>query len=448
MPNARPMTTFARLLSKARRVFVQARERVNNSGNPWQDFHSARLKWNRLLELVPDEGPPITPERLASARRRLVRGHLYPKCALQLEIDRWCQTLQSIVSVRNPLTLAPLSPTKLDELRRIIPVSLKTRRMTRSEKPQWLDEALTLFTGKRNLSEILVELAGRGIEVDPVETERVVRKLKNQGLLLFERQLRKSDLAAALWRLGVRKGDVVVAHTSLSGFGYIEGGAETMIDVLLEAIGPNGTLAAPAHSLSWVGRPPYDPATSSVETGIVPRVMLTRPGAVRSKHPTHSVVAIGPAARKLVRGHDCSCAPHGRSGFWGNFVRANGRVVLLCPLTSNTLLHSIDLWSGVPYPSVVAHYLRNGRRIEFIEHGVPWEMTSFSTVYREMFRLGLMCKTRLGKGVVYSHLAADAIRVGMPLMRANPQLATRHRCSCWYCQIVRRALEGRRRESE
>jgi len=42
----------------------------------------------------------------------------------------------------------------------------------------------------------------------------------------------KEDIKAGLRKLGLKKGDIVGVHSSLSSFGYVEGGADAVIDSL------------------------------------------------------------------------------------------------------------------------------------------------------------------------------------------------------------------------
>ncbi len=60
--------------------------------------------------------------------------------------------------------------------------------------------------------------------------------------------VRGSDITAALRRVGIGPGDVVFAHSSLSAFGHVEGGADAVIDALLDAVGGNGTVVLPAFT--------------------------------------------------------------------------------------------------------------------------------------------------------------------------------------------------------
>jgi hypothetical protein len=61
-------------------------------------------------------------------------------------------------------------------------------------------------------------------------------------------RVRKEDIKAGLTRLGLKKGDTVGVHSSLSSFGYVDGGADAVIDALLETVGPRGNVVMSTHS--------------------------------------------------------------------------------------------------------------------------------------------------------------------------------------------------------
>ena len=56
------------------------------------------------------------------------------------------------------------------------------------------------------------------------------------------------DIVAALKDIGVQKGQAIMVHTSLSSLGYVCGGAQSVIEALLECVGGEGTIMMPTQS--------------------------------------------------------------------------------------------------------------------------------------------------------------------------------------------------------
>ncbi len=52
-------------------------------------------------------------------------------------------------------------------------------------------------------------------------------------------------LTSAFRDLGVDAGDTLLVHSSYKSLGPVEGGPQTVIDALLAALGPDGTLIMP-----------------------------------------------------------------------------------------------------------------------------------------------------------------------------------------------------------
>ena len=55
-------------------------------------------------------------------------------------------------------------------------------------------------------------------------------------------------IKTALKDIGVQKGQAVMVHTSLSSLGYVCGGAQSVIEALLESVGDEGTIMMPTQS--------------------------------------------------------------------------------------------------------------------------------------------------------------------------------------------------------
>ena len=66
--------------------------------------------------------------------------------------------------------------------------------------------------------------------------------------------MRRSQLVGQLRDLGVGLGDVVMVHSSFRAIRPVEGGPEGLLEALVEAVGPEGTIMS---YVSW-DRSPYD----------------------------------------------------------------------------------------------------------------------------------------------------------------------------------------------
>lgn len=58
----------------------------------------------------------------------------------------------------------------------------------------------------------------------------------------------KDEIIQRLKEAGLKRSDVVMVHTSLKRLGYVCGGAQTVIEALMEAVGADGTIMMPTQS--------------------------------------------------------------------------------------------------------------------------------------------------------------------------------------------------------
>ena len=156
------------------------------------------------------------------------------------------------------------------------------------------------------------------------------------------------DLIAA----GLRPGGCALVHSSLSSLGYVAGGPETVIQGLLTALGPEGTLLMPALSYQHVHarQPFFDVLRTPSNVGAIPEAFRIRPGTQRSVNPTHSVCAVGPRAAELLSRHQQDETPCGSHSPFQLLRQACGQIVFLgCGLRPNTSMHSVEELIEPPY---------------------------------------------------------------------------------------------------
>jgi aminoglycoside 3-N-acetyltransferase len=155
--------------------------------------------------------------------------------------------------------------------------------------------------------------------------------------------------ADALDALGVRAGATVLVHASLRRIGAQ---ADTVLDALLSALGPDGTLVVPTFTAGnsdtspeyrartrgmtphqimalQAAMPPFDPLrTASQGMGLLAEAVRHREDAVRSTHPQTSFAAVGAGAAELMAHHDEECHL-GEESPLARLYTAGARVLLI-----------------------------------------------------------------------------------------------------------------------
>lgn len=114
------------------------------------------------------------------------------------------------------------------------------------------------------------------------------------------------DIERGLGEIGVKPGMRLMVHSSLSSFGYVEGGAETVIRALQACIGPEGTLLMPSFnhdSIFGDGKGVYDPRSTATTDGRIADTFWRMPEVERSLNPTHAFAAWGRDARRYIKDH-------------------------------------------------------------------------------------------------------------------------------------------------
>jgi aminoglycoside 3-N-acetyltransferase len=164
------------------------------------------------------------------------------------------------------------------------------------------------------------------------------------------------SLTTAIRSLGIVSGDILLVHSSLRSIGWVEGGADVVVQALLDSVAPDGTVVFPAltgaSEDSPTNLPHCDFRERTTWCGQIPLAALRHPGHIRSIHPTHSVAAIGPQASLICEGHLESTTPCGNGSPYTKLADLGGKILLLgVGHDSNTTIHTAEELVGAPYVS-------------------------------------------------------------------------------------------------
>lgn len=250
----------------------------------------------------------------------------------------------------------------------------------------------------------------------------------------------RSALAGHLRDLGVEPNDLLMIHGSMRAVGPVIGGVHTVIQALLDAVGPGGTLTA------YVDFEPYfdddDPeehipvfdkriAIAAKDHGILHEALRTWPCTSRSDHPDAGVCALGPLAYDITRTHPLQYG-YGPGTPFERILNHGARVLMLgAPLDTITILHYAEAIARIPGKKLV-RYRRNMPGlgwvdIEEFDTSEPvhelFDEGHFEQIARDFLRSGYGVQARVGNAVSYLFDAPELVRFGVEWMERRVNLA-------------------------
>ena len=276
---------------------------------------------------------------------------------------------------------------------------------------------------------------------------RVPEKFKDRLYVTKER------IVEDLRKLGLKRGDVVVFHSSLKSIGYVEGGANTVIDAFIEVVGSEGTVMVPTFTFSFTkGGVPFHPAKTPSRVGLITDVFWRRPDAYRSRHPTHSVAAIGKHAEYLTSGHEDTSA-FSKHGPWGKLVELDGYVMLLgVGFNVCSFFHAVEDRLELPYYDISMEALvedDHGRvfkvRLEKSPEGhrdFYGEPKRDSKVKLELMKTGVVRTGFVGEAPTTLVRSRELLTALYGIIKHRPDIFLCDRSDCAFCREAKKKLVG------
>lgn len=256
--------------------------------------------------------------------------------------------------------------------------------------------------------------------------------------------VKTTDLINGWKKLGLDIGDKVIVHSSLSSLGIVDGGSETVIKSLQEAVGRSGILVMPAFTY---GSCPFHSEKSPSVVGLISETFRQMNNVYSSWHPTHSFCIWGKSAKNWAVIHN-DYHPFADNSPIGKLYKAGGKILLIgVDHRANTMIHLAEKFVAVPYIS--------GTLLEYIDDGnikkvtSPWRpgcSKGFNIVDNLVRRTPSWRSTVIGKAECQIMSAIDVVSCATSLLKKDKSALLCNEPLCEWCLNAREIVEKKRYE--
>lgn len=274
-----------------------------------------------------------------------------------------------------------------------------------------------------------------------------------------------ADVRREVLRAGLKSGDVVMGHFDLRPFGKIGEIRNkyefynTIIDILLSVVGPQGGLIVPAYTYSFCKGEVFDKRISSSTTGSMADVALKRfqenckkqlgETIYRSDDPIFSCIGFGESAKKICQ--NIGTESFGAGSIYDHLYNENAKLMSFGFQFAVTYMHYVErcfhnkcralpyrydkVFSGTminddgfPREKSYTYYVRD---LDFCEY-------NFSVIPEELCRRGTLETVKIGDGIVAIATARDIYDAIFEMLQEDVLFCLEKKC--------RAALEKHLRE--
>jgi aminoglycoside 3-N-acetyltransferase len=259
------------------------------------------------------------------------------------------------------------------------------------------------------------------------------------------------DLQKGFRELGLTPQSRAIAHTSLSAFGRVRGGAETVVGALRAAC---ALVVAPTFTYQCLIRPRVGPPDNGLtygdflsdnaeaemfrpnlpahaDMGLVAETVRRSPDAVRSGHPALSFAAVGEDAAGAMATQTLA-EPLGPIAY---LEQHDGDVLLLgVPHSANTALHLAERRAG---RKTFIRWALTPRGIVECPHW-PGDSAGFDALRPHV--QSITRSVQIGNAHVQRLPLRDLLRVTEDVLRADPLALLCNYPDCERCNAVRAAI--------
>ncbi len=254
-----------------------------------------------------------------------------------------------------------------------------------------------------------------------------------------------AELLSAFQALGLQE-KPVIAHASLKPFGFIEGGAGTVLNAMLDSfdslimptftykteiipdVGPpnNGMTYGSGHDLNQLAAPFVPEMRADPMMGILPETLCKHPSATRTAHPILSFAGVNADSTLFTQTLYEPLAPIGA------LAEQDGWAVLInVDHTSNTSIHYAEKLAG--RKQFIRWALVGNRVVECPNY--PGDSMGFQAI--EPYIVHDTRRVRVGEGLIQALPLQKLFGVVQGLIRKDPLALLCERRDCERCNAVR-----------
>lgn len=242
--------------------------------------------------------------------------------------------------------------------------------------------------------------------------------------------LNHKQLLDGFKKTSVQPGETIIVHTSYKSLGGVEGGAETVIDVMRELVGSNGTVMFPAFNFqSWTETHYFDVIETPSKMGMITELARIRPDARRTPHPIYSFSVWGARAEEFSKTDDAEA--YGPNSAFALFHKINGTIVSIGLDFNSTfsLHHYVEYNNGCDYRRVKEFsgiYVGYDRKPQIKTYSMFVRKNERVKTYivpgmNELLAAGVIKETQVGAAKIHYATANDFYDNMSVIVREHPE---------------------------
>ena len=247
----------------------------------------------------------------------------------------------------------------------------------------------------------------------------------------MQKPLTEKDIVDDLRRLGLERGAAVEVHSSLSSMGFVEGGAQTVINALMDVVGEEGAIVMSAYLVS-----PLLPLTEEEKRkGITAKVRMldenesckTGMGVIADTFCKLPNTYLGKGIHRVCAwGHNAELHSQG----YEYLLSIDGWVLLIgVDIHRCSCMHTAE--GKVEWPREIVEYLELPEEIqraypgtdwyvEYQDPQKPWPADAWGKVQVEAERRGLIKRGSIGKAECMLFKGKPVVELYEQFLRTDP----------------------------